>query len=1720
MTLPIEQLSIGDDELEWLRQQGQAELDFAVPRAEQDLLDPLAIPQVLITNKDLLHRSALCRLVSLNLSRCELGRVPACLRVFSCLQELNLSGNNLRRIPAGFLTHYLPFLKILDLSDNFLGTLQDITGLCALEDLEVLNLRGNPLPLIAHRVDLLSVLLFTPARRLIARHRESVEDCPFSAFLSLGSFRTVAGEEFPQAIGRALRADDFLRRSGRPLDYSQLCKKTYRSLDLPVAKKRLFDGSVFTLDDESAEGIVIQGPGCVLTKDLRLEAPFVYVGPRDADFSTFDNCLGNSAVYAATLQALEQFDPSLGNKESATNVKVPTRLLKASFFGSMAFSYHLPLRAQRLAASQRGPSSTAELIAHTAAKDTRIVSTASYGQMELMGIDPGAMLPSKAEAVLRARTSETHFLINLKQRRIDRPGVSFARLRVLDGAVITVDEYDRARKLWLGRQVESESLGASSAAPGRTRVSSGRISNPSSRRPVLRGSRARSASLRSGTGLGGPPSEVLKERRALARMESAQRESAKKLDQRVADFVATGKLEESDDFDIHKVLEAYDNEDDYYRDVDYKTEVILADTPGFRGADGIPSSAGKVDVDRVIDRIQEIEASQKKTLDAYDRVDNSLAVSDLASKATPKTATGGSSAVTPASSEAHARTTRPRPRALQIMTSASLTGSRPEARLKRGSLTPKAPLTPTERLLGSGKPQMPTNSQMSTNPGKTRRSDILATGQSEGQSGIGAKPSKETGVSGEPFGSQSRTARVTRTEERSANSLGSESGGYDHPSSRPRTPKPTHPLAQARLGQSLSLSDLQKDSTDEELYKSLVLLTPSSRVTHRDYSIAKAGAQLGVAGGIRPGHEAQNDDPTAGAKEAAFESILLLNSTSAAPKRRPTVMEQLKSQTALGNTRAAYGEEGDDNSPREPTVTGLAASVGGIIFSTGLKSTIDVDADDALGVRTAKVGRTPVDIIMEDPGPLKAAAESLRVDGAASLSVLSQPPPTPPRTQTDLYKECAEASVANNPLPLDSRFMSYAIASKPQYPKAFLGPLVTEDKRAEMFEPSDEESSKKGSEGGSEGGSGTGKTPPLSASAASPFKAADGPLTRSHIPVREVQRQEERILALCTPAFEDFIEQEYLQQRKADDRMFALAASRIDQRTRQSLMSRAAQVAIPVSVAGGIDREAMATVGTSPGLNGSFDGFPAQMRGESFEKAGSGFNGAGRQMVVHNRHSVLLDVARVGDRIRNYKGPGRVGAGVLEAPDRILLSRARSAVGPSGERRKDSHGIPIKLQTTAASQRSTSSAVARQKVISFTPSEITERIDSMVARGRIAAQKDRYESATPAQGVVTQQVSALGSAASQVAREQAGAELLRQSNARLVDAARRKALLEHKQVLREIRDNQLEMYTEERLDPTLAVYVAEQKRANALIRKNELLSKNSDAHTQVALQPTNTRLRYGTLSSPDLGQGVDTSTGAHVAPLDVPVLEESVAHAASLKLNALDVISLGADMMQEVPKTLKELRTLSSDFIKGEVGWDEMVQDPIYRLTRPPAFSVSKPTGDEVVAKYRDQESKRRGLLKMTASGRYLDGIMEVMAENCDSGRGNDGIIRALDGLEPEAPQRTIDGFRSPMTSRASSRRSSPSPGSRGKSDGQSSTTRRSLRSPLQTPTNGGLRTPTSSARTAYRSSGVIASLGPEVCVDERLAQFGRSPSRQLADTGRQLVRSLTEEVGCPRELI
>lgn len=544
--------------MDYLLSAAHSERDSGSNGSIQDYLDFDLVPRPLASMQSFLMKDILDKLVVLSLSNCGLEKVPACLRALPCLQELDLSRNRLTHCAAQFITANLPFLKVLDLSDNYLTDVGELQHLGVLNDLEVLNLEGNPLPFAASRCEAIRALLFQTAhteafssrdRQLHATRRTNTK---YSPFLLLGSYKTIVSD-YPSAVANAVKASLAVKQGS----YDALDTSDYLKKQLSIDAHKLTNGSFFSRSSWTNEGIVVSGPGCVLLSDARLEAPLVYIGKRDDIFNTYNSCLGATETYANLIYRKAKNASSAANTGINQAKLVKTQLDNCSdedhlrFFGSLNFSYLDSYTDQRnsLSNTTKRPVSTSEYLRKRASSHSLIVSTASAGMIDNYNINRAMDMPADIEANLTKKGQTQHFFINLNQRPLHNIDSPFPRLRILNNLIITVDDYDRAKQLNTTVQYTNYLLSP------RAQFRSTRRS--SATRRGLSGEKGKSLGLLSfNRSHCIPPSEILQQRQFADR----ERQNTLMLEQQVCDhlkqFIMTGEINSNDGEESIDLLQA------------------------------------------------------------------------------------------------------------------------------------------------------------------------------------------------------------------------------------------------------------------------------------------------------------------------------------------------------------------------------------------------------------------------------------------------------------------------------------------------------------------------------------------------------------------------------------------------------------------------------------------------------------------------------------------------------------------------------------------------------------------------------------------------------------------------------------------------------------------------------------------------------------------------------------------------------------------------------------------------------------------------------------------------------------------------------------------------------------------------------------------------------------------------------------------------------------
>lgn len=540
----------------------------------QDYLDFDLVPRPLASMQPFLIKDILDKLVVLNISNCGLEKVPACLSALPCLQELDMSRNRLTHCAAQFITTNLPFLKILDLSDNYLTDVEELQHLGVLNDLEILNLEGNPLPFAASRCEALRTLLFQTAhiegfssrvRQLHATHRTNAK---YSPFLLLGSYKTIV-TNYASAVSNAVKASLAVKYGS----YDALDNKEYLRKQLSIDIHKLTNGSFFSRSSWTGEGIVISGPGCVLLGDARLEAPMVYVGKRDDILNTYNSCLGATVTYSNMIRRKVKDVESAANTGISQSKLTKTPLDNYSdndhlrFFGNLNFSYLESYTEQQSVFLNitKKPVSTSEYLQKKARSHSLIISTASAGMIESCGANRATDMPADIEASLAKKGRTQQFFINLNQRPLRSIDSPFPRLRILNNLVITVDDYDRAKQLNNTVQYTNYLLSPRAQFRSTRRNSATRRGTSKEKSTLGLLSSTRSCCI--------PPSEILQQRQFADR----NRQNTRKLEQQVCShlkqFIMTGEADLSTEETSEDLLKASNEGESDFLDSNNITDV-------------------------------------------------------------------------------------------------------------------------------------------------------------------------------------------------------------------------------------------------------------------------------------------------------------------------------------------------------------------------------------------------------------------------------------------------------------------------------------------------------------------------------------------------------------------------------------------------------------------------------------------------------------------------------------------------------------------------------------------------------------------------------------------------------------------------------------------------------------------------------------------------------------------------------------------------------------------------------------------------------------------------------------------------------------------------------------------------------------------------------------------------------------------------------------------
>ncbi|KAH0574462.1 hypothetical protein SS50377_24420 [Spironucleus salmonicida] len=484
------------------------------------------------------------RLIAINLSSSNLTVFPSCLKICESLQELNLSKNNLSRLPSQFFVQYFPFLKIIDVSDNYLNNIYDIQKLGQLHELEVLSVQGNMLPQIASRIEFLSTILFCKISENTLFNRNLNR---FAVFMNLGN-HFVIQNSFIDQLKLVVKAEEFISLNG--LD--QLKNGAYESNELPVDVTQLVDGSLFSKKGE----VWFNGPGCVLIKDDRLEAPIVVLGScKDSQLMGI-----NERTRKLLMEETQQYDQILNTQN---NTFVQQHVIKYGFFGSTYFCYDLPIKTRQTKQNSRQLSTT-ELINKKVVKDQKISSTSNNAKLEKLSLDIINQLPSEIEKYLLNKCQEQHFIVNLNQRKLTDTGM-FRRLRVLNGLIITVSDYDGALQSH-NLQNKSRIMMLQAAQPIKQNVPQPPMMKQikSTNSQKVTGQAAEDLKCEpSAINTTKNMSEEIRKRQVYDRVIKLNKDEQIKAQQEIKEFIKSGQLTDDDnEYQFSMILRAYDEETD------------------------------------------------------------------------------------------------------------------------------------------------------------------------------------------------------------------------------------------------------------------------------------------------------------------------------------------------------------------------------------------------------------------------------------------------------------------------------------------------------------------------------------------------------------------------------------------------------------------------------------------------------------------------------------------------------------------------------------------------------------------------------------------------------------------------------------------------------------------------------------------------------------------------------------------------------------------------------------------------------------------------------------------------------------------------------------------------------------------------------------------------------------------------------------------------------
>ncbi|GIQ79855.1 hypothetical protein KIPB_000558 [Kipferlia bialata] len=331
--------------------------------------------------------------------------------MFGCLQELNLSNNNISRLPASFLTTCFPFLVILNLADNQLCRLEDVQDLGVLSELEVLDISGNPLHRASSRTGMLDSLVIANervTRVALGKHGRVVKEHPFR-------------QEFYKARGLEQRAKGKAKKVKRDRDRQATAAGPHTLPSSPF----LAHGEVPVYDEDAVPSSHLIGSRVHVnraperpTTPLPSLTHAVAASPLVVS-GAMQSRKNGGCVLSTFLQQhglVERPDAKAGSKT------------EDSLGGTGADR-------------DRDPPSSAPT-QHDTIKHRHIVSSLMPGRLVYFGVRPGVDSPSAVVQTVTKRLDSEQYYFDCGPVANRRPSGAFVSLKVLNGQALTLDELD------------------------------------------------------------------------------------------------------------------------------------------------------------------------------------------------------------------------------------------------------------------------------------------------------------------------------------------------------------------------------------------------------------------------------------------------------------------------------------------------------------------------------------------------------------------------------------------------------------------------------------------------------------------------------------------------------------------------------------------------------------------------------------------------------------------------------------------------------------------------------------------------------------------------------------------------------------------------------------------------------------------------------------------------------------------------------------------------------------------------------------------------------------------------------------------------------------------------------------------------------------------------------------------------------------------------------